>query len=159
MQGIESNLALKKNLLLKVATCAFLFSMYFGNLSNNIADLDLWHQMALIRESIRLGYIPLNDQFAYTPTVFPSVQHEWGAGAIAYFLATRFGAPGILVAKYSLALMIVVFFILCIKRRSVSIGVLLFLVPIGIVLIQGGFSTIRPQMYSFAFLACLLYFF
>lgn len=144
---------------MKVVACAFLFLMYLRNLSNTVVDLDLWHQMASFREALLLGHIPVKDTFAYTPTVFPSVNHEWGAGAIAYFLATQFGASGILVAKYSLALMLVVLLILCIKRRSVSIVVLLFLVPIGILLIQGGFSTIRPQMYSLVFLACLLYFF
>src|SRR4030065_813390 len=102
MRGVEFNVVLQKNLWPKVAACAFLVSMYFLRISNNIVDLDLWHQMALIREAIALGHIPLNDQFAYPPTVFPSVHHEWGAGVIAYFLATRFGAPGILVLKYSL---------------------------------------------------------
>jgi hypothetical protein len=160
MQGLDSNNAiLKKNLWLKAAACAFLLSMYFLRISNNIVDLDLWHQMALIREAIALGHIPLNDQFAYTPTVFPSVHHEWGAGAIAYFLATRFGALGILAVKYSLAVSIAVFSLLCLKRRSVTIEVLIFLAPIGIMLIGKGFSTIRGQMYSYAFLACLLWFF
>ena len=159
MQEIESNLTLKKDFLIKVAACAFLLSMYFGSLSNNIADLDLWHQMALIRESIHLGYIPLNDQFAYTPTVFPSVQHEWGAGVIAYFLATRFGASGILAVKYLLASIILAFFFLCIKRRSISKEIFIFLLPIGIGLILHSFATTRAQMYSFTFVACLLWFF
>jgi len=152
-------MAYKKNLFLKVAGCAFLVSMYFFRISNNIVDLDLWHQMALIREAIALGHIPLEDHFAYTPTLFPSVHHEWGAGVIAYFLATRFGAVGILAVKYSLAVCIAVFCLLCLKRRLVTLEVLIFLVPLGILLIERGFSTIRGQMYSYAFLACLLWFF
>lgn len=95
MQIQNSNIgSQKRDVLLKIVTCTFLLSMYLMRITDNVVDPDLWHQMALIRESIRLGYIPLKDQFSYTPTVFPSVQHEWGAGAIAYFLATRFGAPG-----------------------------------------------------------------
>ncbi len=72
----------KRGLFLKVAAYAFLVSMFFRNLSNTVVDLDLWHQMALVREGIRLGYFPLKDQFAYTPTIFPSVHHEWGSGAM-----------------------------------------------------------------------------
>src|SRR4030042_2489104 len=125
---MESNVTSKRDLFLKVAICAFLLSIYFGSLSNNIVDLDLWHQMALIREAIALGHFSLEDHFAYTPTVFPSVHHEWGAGAIAYFLATRFGAIGILTAKCFLATCIAVFSLLCLKRWLVSKEVLIFLV-------------------------------
>jgi hypothetical protein len=159
MQTIESNAAFQKNLFLKIATCAFLISMFSLVLSNNIADLDLWHEMALIRESIALGHIPLKDHFAYTPTLYPSVQHEWGAGAIAYFLGTQFGPSGILAAKYLLASMIVMFFLLCIRKRKVSGEVLIFLAPIGIELMSRSFATARAQMYSFAFVACLLWVF
>jgi hypothetical protein len=40
----------------------------------------------LFREVLAQGSVPLVDHFAYTPTVVPSVHHEWGAGAIAYAL-------------------------------------------------------------------------
>ena len=159
MQITQPKAACRKNLFLEIATCAFLFSMFFQVFSNNIADLDLWHQMALFREFIALEHIPLEDHFAYTPTIYPSVQHEWGAGAIAYFLGTRFGGRGILAAKYLLASIIVVFFLLCIKKRGVSKEVLIFLAPIGIGLVSRSFATTRAQMYSFAFVACLLWFF
>jgi hypothetical protein len=149
----------KMALFLKVAAYAFLVSMFFRNLSNTVVDLDLWHQMALIRESLHLGYIPLRDPFAYTPTIFPSVHHEWGAGAIAYFMAVHLGGTGILALKYLLALSIVFFCFMCIKRRSVSVEVLIFSAPVGIMLMQGGFASTRAQMYSYAFTACLLWFF
>lgn len=155
----ESNPGSKTIFFLKVTACAFLVSVYLRCLCNPIVDLDLWHQMALIRESIALGHIPLNDRFAYTPTVFPSVHHEWGAGAIAYFLAMQFGAPGILTAKYLLALFIVVFPLLCLKRRGVSTEVFAFLALVVIALIGGGFSTIRAQLYSLTLVGCLLWFF
>ena len=44
-------------------------------------DPDMLHGMALIRESLRIGHLPLADGFAYTPTVYPVVHHEWAAGA------------------------------------------------------------------------------
>ena len=133
--------------------------MYLARISTNVVDLDIWHEMALIREAISLGHIPLEDHFAYTPTVTPSIHHEWGAGVIAYFLASEFGAPGILFTKYVLAMLIAIFFLLCLRKRSASVGILIYTVPIGILLIDQGFSTIRGQMYSFVFAACLIWLF
>lgn len=159
MKITEPKVARRKNLFIEIATCVFLFSLFSLILSNNIADLDLWHQMALFRESIALAHIPLEDHFAYTPTIYPSIQHEWGAGAVAYFLGTQFGGTGILAAKYLLAAIIVVFFLLCIKRRAVSIAIVILLAPIGMGLMSRSFATTRAQMYSFAFVACLLWVF
>ncbi|MEW6440381.1 MAG: hypothetical protein AB1640_05530 [bacterium] len=115
--------------------------------------------MALIRETLARGEIPLEDSFAYTPTVYPVVHHEWGAGAIAYFLATRFGPGGIVAAKFVLAALIALFIFLCLRSRRVPIEVVAFIALVGLPLMQRGFSTIRAQMYSFAFAACLLWFF
>jgi len=143
---------------LKLAAGSFLLSLYVICITNNIVDPDLWHEMALIREVVASGSIPLEDRFAYTPTAFPSVHHEWGAGAIAYFLATQFGKSGILAAKYVLAAVIALFVFLCLRKRSTPTELYILLLPVGILLIHRGFSTIRAQIYSFAFAACLLWF-
>jgi hypothetical protein len=45
----------------------------------NFVDIDLWHQMALIRESVAAGHLLKADPYAYTPTVRPWIDHEWGA--------------------------------------------------------------------------------
>ena len=62
---------------------------------NTFVDPDIWHEMALFREALALGYLPLADQFAYTPTVYPSVHHEWGTGAssLSGFGRAFFGDP------------------------------------------------------------------
>jgi hypothetical protein len=44
---------------------------------------DVWHEMALARESIKLGHVPTTDLFSYAPTRDPVVDHEWLAGAVA----------------------------------------------------------------------------
>ena len=64
---------------------------------------DIWHQMALARESIRLGYVPAEDRFAYTPTIRPSIHHEWGAGFVALAVAGAAGAPGVAAFNFLLA--------------------------------------------------------
>jgi hypothetical protein len=158
MRLLGSSVAFRNNPFLKALAWAFLISIYFRGLSNMVVDIDLWHQMALIREAINLGYFPLRDSFAYTPTIFPSVHHEWGAGVIAYFLAIEFGASGIIILKYLLAFALAAFVLLCLKRRLLHIENALLIFPIGLMLMQEGFATVRPQMYSFGFFACLLWF-
>src|SRR4051812_30705480 len=65
----------------------------------NTFDLDLFHQMSVWRAGL-----PREDVFAFTPTVTPSVHYEWGNGAIAYALISRFGLGGLLALKYALTL-------------------------------------------------------
>src|SRR5258708_5492365 len=53
-------------------------------------DFDCWHQMALARETLALGHVPLADQFAYTPTVYPVIHRDSRA---AVHDAVRCAAP------------------------------------------------------------------
>jgi hypothetical protein len=59
---------------------AALAMLYVAGVSRFV-DPDVWHLMALFRETLAAGWVPLEDRFAYTPTVYPVVQHEWGTGA------------------------------------------------------------------------------
>jgi hypothetical protein len=83
---------------------------------------DVYHQMALMRESLRIGTIPRAELFAYTATINPAVQHEWGAGLIA-LLATRMGgATGILVLHYAVVglMFLALLWVWRIQRASLS---------------------------------------
>ncbi|HEY9074845.1 MAG TPA: hypothetical protein VIN67_12000, partial [Desulfobaccales bacterium] len=65
---------------------------FLGAISRlNIVDLDLFHQMATIREVYRIGYFPRVDLFSYLPTVLPLSHHEWGAGALIYLITIQLG--------------------------------------------------------------------
>src|SRR3954453_14855419 len=79
-----------------------LAAMLLYRMGPSVADPDLWHGMALAREGAALGRAPWEDRFAYTPTLYPTVHHEWGSGVVAYLLATRLGGPGIVLARYAL---------------------------------------------------------
>ncbi len=125
---------------------------------NTFVDPDMWHEMALFREALALGHLPLNDQFAYTPTIYPSVHHEWGAGAMLYFVSTSGGAAGLLTLKYLLCAGIAIVVVRCARLKGASYAVLCPLMPIGILLSLIGFSTIRAQVFTLLALACLLYF-
>ena len=136
---------------------AGLTSMFVYRISNNVVDVDLWHEMALARDALACGRVPLEDHFAYTPTKYPVVHHEWGAGIVAYCVMTSAGGTGIVIVKYLLALGLGVACWRCASRRGAGFAVWSFLAAVAVLLANQGFSTIRAQMYSFVFTACLLY--
>jgi hypothetical protein len=116
----------------------------------------MFHGMALIREAIDLGRLPMEDRFAYTPTVHPAVHHEWAAAAIFYFTATAGGAPGILILKYLLCAAIFGACSWCAFQRGASLAVLCPLAPAAIFLSWIGMTTLRAQVFTLLFLAVLL---
>ena len=61
--------------------------MLLSRVSVNVIDLDIFHEMALFRESLALGHISTVDHFSYGPTLPYVVHQEWGSGAVAYFVA------------------------------------------------------------------------
>jgi len=141
-----------------VCVAAGLVAMLAYRTARPAVDLDLWHEMALAREVVQLGYVPRVDDFAYTPTVEPVVHHEWGAGMIAYGLAGTLGATGIVLLKLLLIAALAGACWTCARRRGVGLPLLSCLAPFAILLVDEGFSTIRAQMYSFVGLALLLVF-
>ena len=69
---------------LRFASYAGLISFFLSLTAFNLVDVDIWHEMALIRESLRADHLLTQDVFTYIPTVSPSIHHEWGAGLLAY---------------------------------------------------------------------------
>lgn len=136
----------------------FIGAVFFFFLAHTVADVDLWHEMALAREAIRLGYVPTEDLFAYTPTVSPSVHHEWGAGLLAYLFLSLAGESGILLLKYLVGLSLAGVILLRLRLSAPFLSTLVVTLPIGLILLQPGLGTIRAQMYSFLFTATLLLF-
>lgn len=55
---------------------------------------DVFHAMALARESIALGHVPHRDLYAYAPTRTPVVHHEWLAGVLALAAYRSAGTAG-----------------------------------------------------------------
>jgi hypothetical protein len=133
--------------------CAALF---FERLSGATGfDPDGFHQMALFREWLRTGALPLRDTFAFTHTVVPAVQHEWGAGAVLYAVATALGGPGIMLVRWLVSAAVAIVAARAALRRAPAV-VVAFCAPFAIVLGQVGFTTIRAGLYTMLFLAVLL---
>lgn len=132
---------------------AAMFLLHLGDLT--FVDPDLWHEMALYREGLALGYLPLEDRFAYTPTIYPSVHHEWGTGAILYAVATLAGGPGLMVLKYLLVVGVTATTLTCARRCGASWPVILSLAAPAIWIGIIGFTTIRAQLFTLLFIALL----
>jgi hypothetical protein len=118
-------------------------------------DPDGYHQMALFRAWLRSGALPRVDTFAFTRTVVPAVQHEWGAGAVLYVLATRLGAGGVMVARWLLSTAIVVVAVRTARRRATPVVVAFCAAPAAL-LGAVAFTTIRAGVYTMLFLAVVL---
>lgn len=151
----SSTRAYRRNAYVALAALALLL---LGGISRSFVDPDMFHEMALIREAVRIGPLPLRNSFAYTPTVFPIVHHEWGTGALSYFVATRTGTFGILTLKDLLAAGIAAGCVICARRRGAGFPVLCLLMPTAILMSWIGFGTIRAQIYTVLLLVCLLNF-
>jgi len=145
---------------LKLASYAGLISFFLSLIAFNLVDVDIWHEMALIRESLRAGHLLRQDVFAYTPTLSPSIHHEWGAGLLAYGLTYWIGSDAILVLKYLIALLIGFLCLRCAMSMGANGAVWAVLCPMAIYLSQLGFlPVIRAQVYSFFFAACCFWVF
>lgn len=125
----------------------------------NFVDIDIWHQMALIRESVLSGHLLKTDPFAYTPTLSPWIDHEWGAGAIAFFATRWFGGTAIVLLKFLLAMGTGFICLRCAERKGADSRVLAVCALLAIFLAHlGFFSAVRAQAYTFFFTALLILF-
>lgn len=142
---------------LAVSVLAGLVAMLAYRTTRPIIDPDLWHEMALAREIVQRGSVPQTDVFAYTPTIQPVVHHEWGAGMIAFGAAQSLGGTGIALLKALLTMTLACLCWTCARQRGAGWPLLSFLAPLAILLADGGFSTIRAQLYSLVALGILLH--
>jgi len=136
--------------------CSFFFLEF---IAYSFVDIDLWHQVALIRDSLAAGHLLRSDPYAYTPTL-PWVDHEWGAGALAFFTTQWFG-PGAIIALKILAALGTLFACLrCSQMRGAHLSLSGGCALLGTFLLYlGFFPAVRAQAYSFFFAAvwlCLL---
>lgn len=75
---------------------------YLALSSHSSIHHDVWHQLALIREAAHSGRLPTVELFAYTARLPVSIQHEWGAGAVALIFLIAAGASGLVALKFLL---------------------------------------------------------
>lgn len=120
---------------------------------------DVFHEMSLFREALESGDFPQQDVFAYTPTVSPSVHHEWATGAVLYFstIGNGLGLTGLSLLKLLMmaGLWLVLYRVARMRGAHPYIFALIafFCFPVFWV----GFATVRAQLFTLLFLAIQLW--
>jgi hypothetical protein len=138
-----------------VITVAWVLVLLSG--AARFVDPDVWHSMALAREALALGHVPLTDRFAYTPTVTPVVHHEWGSGMLLYFLATHGGLIALQLVRALLIALLALGVLRVARERGATTGVLAALAPPALVMSWIGLTALRPQLVTLVFLAVWLH--
>lgn len=148
--GLGRDAVLIATVLLAVAAG---FLAYVARL--NDVTHDAFHEMALARELFEHGVLPLEDRFAFTPTVSPAVHHEWGTGVFLYLVAgaSPLGLDGMAITRLILIAMLG----LCIYRAARNNGanplVIGLCLPLAFPLAWVGFATLRAQLFTLVFMA------
>lgn len=134
------------------ATLVLAFLAYIARLSD--VTHDAFHEMALVRVFAQSGHFPLGDVFAFTPTIYPAVHHEWGTGLVLYWCAgiSPLGMNGMAILRIAIVLSIAA--ALYRVARNGGAHPLLFCVcaPILFPLLWVGFATIRAQLFTLLFI-------
>ncbi len=139
-----------------VAGLAVMLWLAIAQVTGSVVDLDLWHELALAREVVRLGYVPQRDLFAFTPTVYHSVNHEWGAGMIAYGVLSVAGGAGIVLLNALLGAAVLVLALEHSRQRGAKPAMVAMAALPALLLLGRGFLPVRAQAYSYVFFAALL---
>lgn len=132
-----------------------LFIAYITRLNDVMHDV--FHAMALARELVATGQYPQADSFAFSPTLNPTVHHEWGFGLIAYFVTANPSGDIFLMA---LRFILIAVMLLCCYRVCRSRGGSPLLFALGLTLVLPffwvGFATLRAQQFTLTFIAIQL---
>jgi hypothetical protein len=123
-----------------------------------VADLDMFHELALIREALELGRIPYSDHYAFVPTVYPVVHHEWATGAVLYLFSvtTGWGMAGISLLRWLLVVAIAAGAWIVARRRGGDPLLMALLAGAAAMLVAPGLSPVRAQMFTYLFVIAML---
>jgi hypothetical protein len=152
--GEHRDVALAAWLLLAIG-CAFV--AYIARMHE--VTHDAFHEMALFREALIDARFPTHDVFAYTPTVNPSVHHEWATGAVLYFatVGSGLGVFGLACLKFLLAAALWLMLYRVARMRGAHPYVFAFFSFVVFPVLWVGFATVRAQQFTLLFIAAQLW--
>ena len=123
-----------------------------------IPPADLWWQLTVGRYITQTGDVLRQNIFSYTASNFPILDHEWFCELIFFKIYNLGGLTALYILKaIILTLVFFIFYFLC-RRRGVSPIVSGIAVVISVFLSNLSlFGDIRPYLFTYIFLAILLY--
>jgi hypothetical protein len=124
--------------------------------SSHWVDPDLWGHMAVGRETLRLGWPPLEDPFAYVPTIRPFVYHEWLSGVIFYAMLMGAGSWSLKAGTVALGLLALAVAALTARRLGASPPAIFVVTLTTLPSFAIGYVPIRPQAFTFLLFAVVL---
>lgn len=154
-----TNNASTKSRWLKIAVFILLLALYASFLIHRI-ELPAADDMA---RHVKSGELILKGNFdvlranvfSYTEPAHPFTNHHWLSGAIFYLLHQAVGWPGLVIFKVIVLLFAFsVLFATALKKADFWL-VAFFSIPV--ILILGMRSTLRPEIFSYLFIAIFLY--
>jgi hypothetical protein len=112
----------------KYASIAFLFIAVSVAFLRRIYDFDVWFHLSIGREVLTKLRIPATEIFVYPLIGAPGAYHEWGFGALLYFLYSHFGFWGISFLNGVIAgLSVVLLYLTASRDKSFSVPAIFFL--------------------------------
>lgn len=106
----------------KISTILFFLVLTLLPLRSNIADPDLWGYMSFGRLYRETAKFPYQDIFTYLPTLDIWVYHEWLTGVIFYAIHKSMGEPGLVLLRYGLSLLTIIFVYLVARKRGANLA-------------------------------------
>jgi hypothetical protein len=125
--------------------------------SSHWVDPDLWGHMAVGRETLRLGWPPLEDPFSYMPTIRPFVYHEWLSGVTFYTTLMQAGGWSLKVGTVALGLVTLAMAGLTALRLGASPAAVFVVTLVTLPSFAIGYVPIRPQAFTFLLFAVTLW--
>jgi hypothetical protein len=127
-------------------------------LSRTEADADLWGHLKFGADLWRTGHLVTADAYSYLTGDRAWVNHEWLAEAIMSMIYAWGGAPALIGLKVLLGLGIIAVLSAHLRHREVSSLGTALLVSYTMLLVLPGFGSVRPHLWTYAFLTLLLVF-
>lgn len=123
----------------------------------NLPDFDLWARLAVGSIFFQTGSVLTKDIFSYLPTKDLWVDHEWGSGVIFYGFSKIMGNEGIFAVKALALLVIFLFIVKTIERKTSRPPGIFYMMFLGFALLPGIGGLVRCQIFTYLFFTAWLY--
>jgi hypothetical protein len=116
---------------------------------------DAFHEMALAQVWWTTGEFPRDDVFAFTPTVSPTVHHEWGTGLVLFWVTENspLGLHGMAVLRLVLVCGLAAMLYRIARNQGAHPYLVAACAPIAFPFLWVGFANLRAQLFTLVFLA------